>query len=77
MIYIEIPLSNREQMLSNAKKALVSACPDIMNVGCKRARLVEYKKTKGALKLTYEQFESDWEADIRTTGIANFRLAPE
>ena len=74
MIHMEIPLSNREQMLSNAKKALVSACPDIMNVGCKRARLVEYKKTKGALKLAYEQFESDWEVSTKTRDIRHVRL---
>ena len=77
MIHIEVPLSNRVEMLSNVKKALVSAYPRIMRDGCNRARLVAYKRTDGTLKLTYEQFESDWEADIRTTGIANFRLAPE
>jgi len=75
MIHIEVPLSNRVEMLSNVKKALVSAYPRIMRDGCNRARLVAYKRTDGTLKLTYEQFESDWEVSTKTRDVRHFRLA--
>ena len=75
MIHIEVPLSNRVEMLSNVKEALVSAYPRIMDDGCSRARLVACKRTNGTLKLTYEQFESDWEVSTKTRDIRHFRLA--
>ena len=73
IIQIEVPLSNKAEMLSNAKEALISAYPQIMKVGSYRARLVEYKKSERTLKLTYKLFDS--ELECRTTDVQPFQLA--